>query len=283
MIKPIRRSPARAGSLKILRRRIIYIEDRTCEDHRGLVIYPAVNYNCAGPKGKDFEEQCLKTDELYRNSPERRKGGKPSKRLFEEFIWSSPEAANLTEPERKSTEITLVNAFARHSAVRLAWHENPETKRWDAHVLIASKNNDWPTRLTIYSQFGAGKKHIISVINRVSKDIIKSLNKTRPKKLKSAMEVHRERRRELTGKKTPSLAKELAKLNLAPDELAKGIKKLGYTITRDNENTISVKFPGNKRAHRYNKADLLREIAEVPIEPIPPVGGAPGGDVIPDL
>lgn len=264
MIKQIKRRDARAGSIKILQRRITYIENSNDPDHKGLVVYPSVNYNCASTTGQGFLEQCLKADELYRSSPQRHKGGRPSPRLFEEFIYSTPEGAHLNEMERKQTELTLVNTFARHSAVRLSWHVNETSGRCDLHLLVAAKNDDWPASLTISSQFGNGKAHIIATINRVSKAIIKSLNKTRPKKLKSAMEIHKERIGELTGKKKPTLALELAELGLAPDELRKSIEQLGYSVTRENETTISVKFPGGKRAHRYNKADLIKEIAEVP-------------------
>lgn len=260
MIKPIRRSTGRAGSLKILKRRITYLEDKTHEDHKKLTIYNSVNYNCSGPKGQDFEAQCVKAHKEYLASPERSKGGKPNKRLFEEFIYSSPEGAHLNELERKIIEMTIVNNFARHSAVRCGWHVNEKSGRCDLHVLIAAKNSDWPARLTIASQFGDGKPNIIGVINKVSDGIIQDLNKSRETKLKSAMSVFRERKAEMFGKR-PSLAGELASLDIAPKDLRRGIEGLGYEVTRENDKTISVKFPGAKRASKYNRADLIREMA----------------------
>lgn len=286
MIKPIKRSIGRAGSLKILKRRIDYLEDRNHADHQGLVIYSSKNYNCAGPKGADFQSQCLKSHKEYLSSPERSRGGKPNQRLFEEFIYSSPEGAHLNELERTAIEMTLVNNFARHSAVRCGWHVNEKSGRCDLHVLIASKNSDWPARLTIASEFGDGKKNIISVINRVSEEIILDLNETRATKLKSAMTVHRELQR-TSGK--PSLAVELAKAGVEePEQLKGAIEGLGYEVTRESEETVSVKFPGKPRAKKYNKENLISNILDVrieqmilepaqPKEPEKPPGGGSGG------
>lgn len=287
MIKPIKRSTGRAGSLKILKRRIEYLEDRNHADHQKLVIYNSVNYNCSGSSGKAFEVQCVKSDKEYLASPERSKGGKPNRRLFEEFIYSSPEGAHLNELERKAIELTLVNNFARHSAVRAGWHVNEKSGRCDLHLLIASKNSDFPARLTLSSEFGGGKKNIISVINQVSEEIILDLNETRETKLKSAMEVHREKKAAL-GK--PSLAVELAKKRGVeePEDIRKAIEDLKYEVTRDSDTHISIKFPGKVRAQKYNKDKLLSDIVSArveqmmlepaqPREPEKPPGGGSGG------
>jgi hypothetical protein len=267
MIKPIKRKPANASSVAILRKRIRYIEDKKHPDHKHLVVHKATNYRC-NVTSKAFEKACVNANKLYQKSDQRQKGGRKSQRLFEEFIYSTPKGAHLTEAERKSTELMLVNEFSRHAACRLAWHTNNETGRSDCHVLIAAKNDDFPPTLTIWSQFGgSGKKHIFTTINRLSKDIIKKLNKTRSKdkQLKSAQQVYRNILK--TDKDIKSLAQELAELNLAPAQLHKGIKKLGYEITRENEETVSVKFPGSVKAKRYNKANLFRDIAEIPFKP----------------
>lgn len=264
MIKPIKRSIARAGSLKILKRRVEYLEDRNHADHKKLIIYTSVNYNCAGPRGIDFEEQCLKAHKEYLSSPERSRGGKPNQRLFEEFIYSSPEGSHLNELERKAIELTLVNNFARHSAVRCGWHVNEISGRCDLHVLIAAKNSDFPARLTIASEFGDGKKNIISVINRVNEEIILDLNETRETKLKSTMQVYRERQASL-GK--PSLASELAKAGVEePYQIRGAIEDLGYEVTRESEETVSVKFPGKLRAKKYNREKLLSDTVTARVE-----------------
>jgi hypothetical protein len=260
MIKQLKRLKVRASSLKTLQSRIVYLENQQHEDHQDVVVYPSVNYNCGGQPGKAFVNEVIKADELYFASPDRQKGGKPSTRLFEEFVYSTPMGAFLNANERKEIELSLVNSFARHAAVRLGWHVNETTGRSDLHILIAAKNNDWPAKLTLPSQFGHGKPCIISVINRVSKEITDNMNKTRPEKLKTAIEVHKEKEQLRTGK-THNLAKELAPLGLAPDELREGIESLGYSVTRENENTISVKFPNSKRASRYNKHELIRAMA----------------------
>ncbi len=269
MIKPVRRTLSRASSVKILDARMAYIVDPNVQEHVGLVIYEAKNYNCAGPDPEHFKAACLKADEEYQKSPQRRKGGKPSTRLFEELIYSTPVGAHLNALERTSIESTLVNTFSRHAACRFAWHANETTGRCDLHVLIASKNEDWPPVLTLWAEFGGtGKPHIYATINRVSDAIIQELNKTRKPsdRLKSAQTVHRETVIAATGKKHPRLAKELASLSLAPEQLAEGIKKLGYEITRQNESTISVKFTGAKKANKYNKSKLLKDIASVPLD-----------------
>lgn len=277
MIKPIRRSVSRAGSLKILQRRVAYLEDKTHKDHKDVTICRSLNYNCKGPKGKDFENQCVKTHNQYLASPERSRGGKPNKRLFEEFVYSTPEGAHLDEKERRNIEKLLVNSFAPHSAVRAGWHVNQSSGRCDLHLLFSSKNDDWPTGLTLASKFSNGKQNLISVINKVSEKIIQGFNKARPQKLKSAMTVNRERKAALYGKH-PNLVEELAKLFISPNELSKGIKDLGYEITRENDKTISIKFPTSKRACRYNKADLIREMASFKVIEKGQPGGGGGGD-----
>ncbi len=273
MIKKVPRTDRNAGSAKILKRRMAYLEDRDVDQHRGLIICPSANYNCSSDSAEDFEQRCLISHEEYLSSPERSRGGKPSKRIFEEFIYSSPEGAHMTALERKSAEMMLVNDFARHSAVRCGWHVNETSGRCDLHVLIAAKNSEWPARLTISSEFGNGKKNILTVINRVSQDIVDELNQAREKldlsKLKSAREVYRER---LAKKGKPSLAHEVAKA-IGLKGKGKGntlrtlrtlrevVESLGYEVTRDNDNFISVKFDGKKRAMRYNKQDLHDDIS----------------------
>lgn len=264
MIKPIKRSNNRAGSAKVLRRRVSYLEDRNHKDHLNLTIFKSRNYNCEGPKGVDFEKQCLKTHKDYLTSPERSKGGKPSSRLFEEFVYSTPLAANLNEKERTFIERQLVNTFARNSAARAGWHVNKETGRGDLHLLIAAKDNDHPAKLTISSKFSNKKESIISVINRVSEEIILFLNDTRATKLKSAMQVFRERR---AARGRPSLASELAKLEVEePEQLRAAIESLGYEVTRNNDRTISVRFETSARAKKYNKENLLVDIVDARVE-----------------
>jgi hypothetical protein len=269
MIKPITRKPSNASSAAILRKRIRYIEDKKHPDHAKVSVYKATNYRCSNATGKAFEKACISSNEAYQKSKERRLGGRKTMRLFEEFIYSTPKGANLTEAERESTELMLVNEFSPHSACRVAWHSNAETGRSDLHLLIASKSDDYPPVLTIWNKFGgSGKKNIITAINRLSKDIINKLNKTRAKdkKLKSAQQVYRDILE--TDKDIKSLAEELAELKLAPAELREGLETLGYEITRENEETVSVKFPGSLKAKRYNKANLFRDIAEIPLDSI---------------
>jgi hypothetical protein len=100
-------------------------------------------------------------------------------------------------------------------------------------------------------------------MDKLGTEIVKRLNKGRTpaKHLKSAEQVHKER----FSKHKRNLAAELAPLNKSPAELVDGIKELGYEVTRDNENNVSILFPGAKRPSRYNKDELLCQIAEIPV------------------
>ncbi len=275
MIKPIPRNVRRASSFKVLRRRIAYIEDSKHPDHASVVVHRATNYNCDSQKPEDFENGCLRADKAYREERSKKRHGKSSKRIFEELVYSTPRASHVNDLERKTIETTLVNTFARHSPCRLAWHENERSGRSDLHILVAAKTDGWPPSMTLSSEFGGGKKSILSTINRVSNAIIKTLNKTRDgkNKLKSAQQVHKDKVKKILGKKSVDLASELADLNFAPGEVRSAIESLGYEITRENEASISVLFPGAKRANRFNKDQLNIAVAEAEREkdePPPP-------------
>jgi hypothetical protein len=263
----ISRNKQRAKSQKVLRGRVAYLEDREHTAHIDKIIYPARNLNCPGPGGEDFVSECVRADEAYQLS-RLGKSGRPSSTLFIEIVYSSPTGAHLNDLERDSISAIALNQFARNTACRYAWHSNPKTGRADLHILLAAKDDDYPPRISLWRDFG-GKDgaHLYASMDRLGTTIVKDLNKKRSpdRQLKSAEQVHKEKVRKLTGKKKPDLAKELAPLNLSQAELVEGIKSLGYNVTKDTETNVSILFPGSKRAARFNKSELLRKIAAIPV------------------
>jgi hypothetical protein len=267
MISLTTRSPVRAASQKVLRRRVAYLEDRQHESHRDKIIYPARNYNCFGDDGEDFVQACIRTDDAYQAARLGRPG-KPSKSLFNELIYSSDLGAHLTDLERESIELLTINEFARNTPCRTAWHTNASTGRADLHILAAAKDDDYPPRVSLWRSFGGSKgRHLYHTMDLVDARIAKQLNKVRPKekKIRSARKAHKQRIQTLTGKVKADLAKELAPLGLAMSELRKGIEKLGYKVLKETAKNISVLFAGAKRPSRYNKVDLIKKIAEIPL------------------
>lgn len=266
MISLTTRSSKRAASAKVLKRRVAYLEDRHHESHKDKTIFAAHNHNCPGSHRDDFIQSCLRNDAAYQKE-RAGKVGKRSKTLFNEIIYSSDLGAHLTDAERDSIELLVINEFARNTPCRVAWHTTPSTGRADLHILAAAKDYDCPPRVSLWRSFGGKKgRHLYHTMDLVDEKIAKELNKTRvkEKKVRSARRVHRDRIRELTGKLKRDLANELAPLGLAMAELKQGIEKLGYKVVKETAKNISVLFNGNKRPNRYNKADLFRRIAEAP-------------------
>jgi hypothetical protein len=263
----ISRNKQRSKSQKVLRGRVAYLEDREHSAHVGKIIYPAQNLNCPGPDAEDFVAECVRVDALYQEARSGKRG-KPSTTLFVEIVYSSPTGAHLTDLERDSIAKISLNEFARNTACRYAWHVNEKTGRADLHCLLAAKDDDYPPRIALWRDFG-GKdgKHLYASMDRLGTDIVKELNKKRSpdRQLKSAEQVHKERVSKLTDKKKPDLASELAPLNLSQSELAAGIKHLGYTVTKETDKNISVLFADSKRPARFNKAALLKTIADIPL------------------
>jgi hypothetical protein len=263
----ISRSKQRAKSQKVLRGRVSYLEDRNHESHKGKIIFPAQNLNCQSQSGEDFVSECVRTDEAYQES-RLGKPGRPSDALFVEIVYSSPTGAHLNDLERDSIAKIALNQFARNTACRYAWHVNEHTGRADLHCLLAAKDDDYPPRIALWRDFGGKKgKHLYASMDRLGTSIAKELNKKRSpeKHLKSAEQVHKENISKITGKKKLDLASELAPLKLSQAELVEGIESLGYEVTKETDTNVSVMFPGSKRAARFNKPDLLKRIAEIPI------------------
>jgi hypothetical protein len=264
----ISRNKQRAKSQKVLRGRVAYLEDREHSAHVDKIIYPARNLNCGGPGGEDFVSECIRTDDAYQAY---RVGlpGRPSETLFVEIVYSSPTGAHLTDLERDSIATIALNQFARNTACRYGWHANPKTGRADLHILLAAKDDDYPPKIALWRDFG-GKDgaHLYASMDRLGTSIVKALNKERSleQQLKSAEQVHKEKVKGITGKNKSDLAAELAPLNLSQAELVEGIKSLGYNVTKETDKNISVLFPGSKRAARFNRSELLRNIAEVPLD-----------------
>ncbi len=263
----ISRNKQRAKSVKVLRGRVAYLEDQKHKSHVGKIIYPAHNLNCPGASGEHFVAECVRADDAYQ-AHRIGKRGRPADGLFIEIVYSSQTGAHLTDLERDSIAKISLNQFARNTAARYAWHVNSETGRADLHILLAAKDDDYPPKIALWRDFG-GKNgsHLYASMDRLGTSIVKDLNKGRSPEaqLQSAEQVHKERMKEkyqLLEK--PDLAAELANLNLSQAELVKGIKSLGYNVTKDTDKNVSVLFKNSKRPSRFNKSDLLKRIAEVP-------------------
>jgi hypothetical protein len=270
----ISRNRQRAKSVKVLRGRVAYLEDQKHKSHVGKIIYPAHNLNC-GASGEDFVAECVRADDAYQ-AHRIGKRGRPADGLFIEIVYSSPTGAHLTDLERDSIAKISLNQFARNTACRYAWHVNSETGRADLHILLAAKDDDYPPKISLWRDFGGTNgAHLYASMDRLGTSIVKDLNKGRSPEmqLKSAEQVHKER---IINKK-PDLAAELAPLNLSQAELAEGIISLGYDITKETDKNISVFFPNSKRPSRFNKSELLRKIAEVPVVDTRPTGGGETG------
>ncbi len=261
----ISRNKGRAKSQKVLKVRVAYLEDKVHKKHVGKIITAANNLNCDGPGGEDFVSQCIKANEEYQELHLGRPG-RPTKTLFIEVTYSSPVGAFLTDAERNIICKKALDKYAQNSACRYAWHINPDTGRSDLHLLLAAKSNDYPPEITIWRKHaGSTGENLYASMDRLGTEIAEELNEKRTPAthLKSAEQVHKETLVSASGKK--DLAAELAPLNKSQDDLVAGILELNYNVTKDTKNNVSILFPGAKRASRYNKKELLRQIAKFPV------------------
>lgn len=253
--------PSRASRPKTLRDRVEYIENEDAPTHVRKKVLRARNHNCPDPSAEDFIAEVCRLHACYLRW-RGRKRGKRSSTLFGELVYSTSYSALLTREERALIEGKMLQVIGKKTACRLGWHHDPDTGRDDLHVLFAAKTNYFPPELTLWAEFGGGKRHIYAALDRLDMEIAATLNSRRPldRQLKSAPEIHKAKVLRVIGDK-PDLAAELSRLRFAPAELAAAIKQLGYKVTKVTSTNISVLFPGRKRPNRYNIADLLQKIA----------------------
>jgi hypothetical protein len=264
MIKHVKRSTPRAASQAILAERVVYISNPSHPDHSGKTIHPARNHNCSEQSPEGFIAETIRLDDQYRKSREGKRG-KRSRRLFEEVVYSSPHAANLTSLERESVEAMIINLIGRTTTCRTAWHVDEATGRADLHVLLGAKNSDYPPKVTLWADFGGKSgRHIFAEFDRIDQRITQQLNRApeRVPKLKSANDVHQEQVGKVIGNKL-TLAAEIAAQTQNPitsDNIAETIKALGHSVTRLTAHTVSVVFRGRQKARRFNLDVLLGDV-----------------------
>jgi hypothetical protein len=255
--------PSEAARTKTLRERVEYIEDESAPTHIRKRVLQARNHNCPGPGADDFIAEVNRLHVAYLKW-RARKRGKRSATLFGELVYSTQYSALLTGLERALVERKMLDLIGKKTACRLGWHHDPETGRDDLHVLFAAKTNHFPPEVTLWAEFGGGKRHIYGALDRLDAEIAAALNAGRPpdQVLKSAPEVYKEIVFGIIGKK-PDLDAELAKVQFAPANLDDAIEQLGHKVTKVTATHISVLFPGRKRPNRYNIADLLQRIVAI--------------------
>jgi hypothetical protein len=260
----VARSTAKAASPAELAERIAYISDPTNSSHKGKVIHPARNYNCSNNSSEAFRNAVDQVEEDYQLARQGKRG-KRSHRLFEEVIYSSPHGANLTPPERESVESMLINLTGRLTACRTAWHVDESTGRADLHVLLASKTQDYPPRVTLWADFGGSEgSHIYAEFDKLDDLIIRQLNRAveRKTKLKSASKIRKEKADKVIGKKSSLAAEIAAKVKglVTRDNIAETIDNLGHVVSKVTDRSISVVFNCRTKPRRYNIDELLASI-----------------------
>jgi hypothetical protein len=243
--------------------RIRYQVDKEDKDHEKKILHTPRNYNCAEQTPAAFAAAVLRNAARYWES---RKGkiGKRTSMIFHEFIYSSSEAAFLSKTERAAVEADIVTLFPG-VPIRVAWHEDPVTGRSDLHVLFGYHTQENPPRVFLSSHYGAGKASFSYTAFITEKLINERLNRARgptENRLVSTADVGRERRpKRNREKQTPA---DILVTILGPDwdgrreSLLPALRKKKITVTRHNDDFLSVLLPGRKRAVRLYLDELVQ-------------------------
>jgi hypothetical protein len=243
------RDKAKKGSSGELSDHLKYLADTTHDDHAGLILHPAKNYNC-GPTADDFIAAVEGTQKKYL---EVRAGlsGKRTADIWEEAINNMDEGCYHTPAERDAIEKKMISEICPGSPARTVWHENPVTGECDLHIIFPTKNpegklNLQRTKTHLLKRMQALDKHAADLLNGS-----KSKPKNRKKHIPTAQEVARKKSKSLAKKaKKPvpcPLELQIARLaeedgidEVKPHHLRDLLKRLGIILERFVGRTIHV-------------------------------------------
>lgn len=256
-----KRARNKLSSVKALRDHCAYLADSSNKDHIGKTLVAPVNHWCNGNSIEEFIKECTKARETFAKA---RKGkpGRPSNRLWEEVIYSTPYGARPTRAARDAITALLIQEIAPDSAARSAWHLDERSGRADLHIIIAAKTTGYPPSTTLWETHGKrDSEHLLAHFNRIDDEIadftgVKSASKTRKDKL---------RKEGIITDDISSLADHLSRLPIAitPEILQHAIRTMGHKVTKISKRSISIIWKKRKQARRYNIEKLLGDIKEI--------------------
>ncbi len=235
-------------SIAELKKHNLYLRDPNHADHKGLILHPGKNYNCAGPSENDLVDAVQATQANYLRHRDRKRGKRTSE-LWEEAIHNLGVGCYATPEEREIIEKEAIAKVCPDSPARATWHENPETGECDLHIVFAVKR---PTGTLTLERTHT---HLFTRLNRLDKFAADLLNKSKekPKKrkahIKTAAEVGAENSAEIaakSGKSKPmSLPEQIARLaemegieNVEGHHIPGLLERLGIMIKEIIGNTI---------------------------------------------
>lgn len=260
--------------------------DQDHPDHggKGKLVCPSRNYNC-GPSLKEYlmavaAAHALGTRRIKKHKASSKAGGNPTKDLFLEFIYASPEGSYPTAEERKLIEAMHVALF-RGCAIRCAWHLNPATGIHDLHILVAARDRYGNATM---NRFGDGKPTFVTVRNRLDQEICDILNSNRVVVFEPVNVLHRRNLGERLGTKLTELWKMIAHSTreiITRENLSDVIKALGHEVTNAatliDDKCAFVIFNGRQETKHFRIPKLLLQIAEGQLDRPAGLEGEEGG------
>jgi hypothetical protein len=241
-----------------------YLQDPSHPDHKGKLLVPSRNWNCPDDTVGGFINSAVECKERYNRTRIGRRG-KPSNRLWEEVIYSTPpmpEGKPPSQAKRDSIASLLLEEICPDSVARYAWHIDNTTGRADLHILLAAKTRGFPPGSTLWEDHGGkDKPHLLGHFDKIDQRIAKRLG------IKSAKDVRNEKLREkgIITDSVESLAHAVAAGGVPLDDktLEHFIIRAGAKVTRQTKRTISVLIKGRKQARNYNKRKLIKNINNI--------------------
>ena len=246
-----------------------YLKNAKHENHIGKKLEPLRFIAGKNRTRAEFEAVLARTANPL--SSRKRRTGRKRKWLVRVYIASSEErqgprkntdgeAIPVLSAEERDYYAQEFIAEARFGAAGYCWHLDQETGRCDCHIFVINCEPDNPNR--------ALKSWKASVFNRraASDRIEIELNRSRAARGRELLTTMAERQKQ---KKAAAgiedLAVQVARIANGPvtaDNLREIISAAGHTVTRQNEQTISVIHPDRKKARRYLLSKLLRNIQQ---------------------
>ena len=274
MIKVAKHSASSRKSMRGLADRVIYIEDPVHKNHQNKLVLESKNHRCGGCTAKDFMISIIGGFHRY-NKCREGKRGKRTKKLWEEFCYSSEEGsvprpdgsgmeACLNVEEREKAEQRILKGPIGRGSVRLNWHIDLITGRCDCHFLVGI--HDEKGVIWINDVFGHGKKSLKLELERIEEELLQELNRRRSNDLQ--LQTPRQRHiqaRKKAGKMTFAMKLVAVRWDGTSETLSNAAQQAGYFVHNQTAKAITVhslEFKKKPKEIRYNLPNLTKEWAK---------------------
>jgi len=262
MLKLVKRSVSDSSSLVVLKIRIVYLESKDHPNHKNKHVQVAKNHHLIDQSANAFIAATLLLRKKYTIS-RRGKCGKRTSKLFDEFIYRTPQKIKLTPKEKEKIALMIIKAVAPNCACRYGWHLGDDNSGDDLHVFSTAITMDEQPKVNLSSQFGSSQgKSIHGVLAKLDKKIAGLLQENPEHTAPLATPIEIRISKKARKKKGTKLANNLAKIkgDITSNNISQKIASLGHKVTKITKKGIVVIFKGSDKKYWHCLVKLFGDI-----------------------